>query len=171
MVSAALTPKIRDAPHAHRTRTLRRRTPGQDLADDIEPEAEQQLAHIARLAVHLQACRGHAHVHFGKGATVDSVIASATPFIPAAVGVDIGLRHGCRSYRSHLAISAAATSAALRHSIERSVPVGFTPKGAADAALEWRASRKKPSAANEPKALLPARYARGGNHSRRDLHR
>src|SRR4051794_23567634 len=58
--------------------------------DDIEPEAEQQLRNIARLPFIFKHVAVMPDVHFGKGATVGSVIATRNAIIPAAVGVDIG---------------------------------------------------------------------------------
>ena len=61
--------------------------------------------------------------HLGKGATVGSVIPTDGAIIPAAVGVDIGC--GMRAVRTQLTRSAVAAGdlAALRHSIERGVPL------------------------------------------------
>ncbi len=61
--------------------------------------------------------------HLGKGATVGSVIPTEGAIIPAAVGVDIGC--GMRAVRTQLSRSAvmAGDLAALRHSIERSIPL------------------------------------------------
>src|SRR6478609_12134097 len=61
--------------------------------------------------------------HLGQGATVGSVIPTDGAIIPAAVGVDIGC--GMRAVRTQLTRSAVAAGdlAALRHSIERGVPL------------------------------------------------
>ena len=55
----------------------------------IEPQALQQLRNIARAAVGARR-PVMPDVHFGKGATVGSVIAMRQAVSPAAVGVDIG---------------------------------------------------------------------------------
>jgi tRNA-splicing ligase RtcB len=64
-------------------------------------------------------------VHFGKGATIGSVIATQGAIIPSAVGVDIGC--GMMALKLNLKIDQLGGSEKLRdlrHSIERSVPVG-----------------------------------------------
>lgn len=61
--------------------------------------------------------------HLGKGATVGSVIPSLGAIIPAAVGVDIGC--GMRAVRTQFTVARlrAKDLSALRHSIERAVPL------------------------------------------------
>ena len=55
----------------------------------IEPEAERQLRRVASLPSIHQWVAAMPDVHFGKGATVGSVIATKGALIPAAVGVDM----------------------------------------------------------------------------------
>ena len=57
--------------------------------DDVEPEAREQIRRIASLpwVAHVAVMPD---VHYGKGATVGSVIAMRGAVSPAAVGVDIG---------------------------------------------------------------------------------
>lgn len=64
-------------------------------------------------------------VHYGIGATVGSVIATKQAVMPAAVGVDIGC--GMAAVRTNLTSHdfSGGDAAAIRHSIERGVPVGF----------------------------------------------
>jgi tRNA-splicing ligase RtcB (3'-phosphate/5'-hydroxy nucleic acid ligase) len=58
--------------------------------ETVEPEALKQIANTASMPF------VHKHVavmpdcHYGKGATVGTVIATKGAIIPAAVGVDIG---------------------------------------------------------------------------------
>jgi tRNA-splicing ligase RtcB len=62
--------------------------------------------------------------HAGKGSTVGTVIASQGAIIPAAVGVDIGC--GMCAVKLPFQIELFGDDVSkLRHSIERSVPVGF----------------------------------------------
>ncbi|HEX5755557.1 MAG TPA: RtcB family protein [Arenimonas sp.] len=62
-------------------------------------------------------------VHLGIGATVGSVVPTRGAIIPAAVGVDIGC--GMAAVRTSLHATQLPDSlAALRHEIERAVPVG-----------------------------------------------
>jgi tRNA-splicing ligase RtcB (3'-phosphate/5'-hydroxy nucleic acid ligase) len=92
--------------------------------DDIEDAAFQQLRNIARLPfVHHHGVVAMPDVHYGIGATVGSVIASERAIIPAAVGVDIGC--GMNAVRTSLKASDLPDSlAALRHDIERGIPLG-----------------------------------------------
>ncbi len=63
-------------------------------------------------------------VHFGKGATVGSVIAMKDAVAPAAVGVDIGC--GMAAVKTNLIASDLPDSLALlRHRVEQAIPVGF----------------------------------------------
>src|SRR5436309_12938757 len=57
---------------------------------DIEATALDQLRNIARLPWVFHHVAAMPDVHYGKGATVGSVIAMKGAVSPAAVGVDIG---------------------------------------------------------------------------------
>ena len=91
---------------------------------DIEDSALQQAKNIARLP--FIAGNGVAlmpDVHAGKGATIGSVIATDKAIIPAAVGVDLG----CGMNAVRLSLKAADlpdSLLAIRHQIERDVPLG-----------------------------------------------
>jgi tRNA-splicing ligase RtcB len=91
---------------------------------DIEDEALQQAKNIARLPfIHHNGVALMPDVHAGKGATVGSVIATEKAIIPAAVGVDIGC--GMNAVRLSLKASDLPESlTAIRHQIERDVPLG-----------------------------------------------
>ncbi|WP_260438592.1 RtcB family protein [Burkholderia contaminans] len=90
----------------------------------IEDEALTQAKNLARLP--FIATNGVAlmpDVHAGKGSTVGSVIATEKAIIPAAVGVDIGC--GMNAVRLSLKASDLPESlTAIRHQIERDVPLG-----------------------------------------------
>jgi tRNA-splicing ligase RtcB len=106
--------------------------------DDIEAEAEQQLRNIAGLPFIFKHVAVMPDVHYGKGATVGSVIATRGAVIPAAVGVDIGC--GMAAVRTDLTSAdfGDGDAAAIRHSVERGVPVGFSAhKDPSDGALAW----------------------------------
>lgn len=96
-------------------------------SNDVEPEAIQQLQNTSRLPFVFKHVAAMPDVHFGMGATVGSVIATKGAVCPAAVGVDIG----CGMMAVKLDLSAenkavlTAKLAEIRHSIERSIPVGF----------------------------------------------
>src|SRR2546430_2152938 len=59
--------------------------------------------------------------HYGKGATVGTVLATQGAVIPAAVGVDIGC--GMIAVRTPLKRSDIAAPAAVRAGIERRIPM------------------------------------------------
>jgi tRNA-splicing ligase RtcB len=92
--------------------------------DEIEDAALTQLKNLARLpfiAGNGVACMPD--VHAGIGSTVGTVIATDRAIIPAAVGVDIGC--GMNAVRLSLKASDLPDSLlAIRHQIERDVPLG-----------------------------------------------
>ncbi|PRX43448.1 tRNA-splicing ligase RtcB [Prauserella shujinwangii] len=89
----------------------------------VEEQAMRQLHNVANLPwVHGLAVMPD--VHFGKGATVGSVIAMRDAVSPAAVGVDIGC--GMSAVRTSLTAGDLPDDLGrLRRRIERAVPVGF----------------------------------------------
>ncbi|MGF3055593.1 RtcB family protein [Microbacterium sp. YY-01] len=91
---------------------------------DIETAALQQLRDVSQLPG-LHGLRVMPDVHFGKGATVGSVIAMEQALAPAAVGVDIGC--GVNAVKTSLMLNdlAAADLRQLRSRFEAVVPVGF----------------------------------------------
>ncbi len=91
--------------------------------DTVEPAAMDQLRNVTRLPwVHGLAVMPD--VHYGKGATVGSVIAMRDAVSPAAVGVDIGC--GMTAVKSSLTADALPDDlGALRSALEKAVPVGF----------------------------------------------
>ncbi|MFY1584417.1 RtcB family protein [Micromonospora sp. WMMD734] len=92
----------------------------------IEPQAAQQLRNIGALPW-VQGVAVMPDVHFGKGATVGSVIAMRQAVSPAAVGVDIGC--GMSAVRTSLtAADLPDDLAPLRSAIEAVVPVGFAKR-------------------------------------------
>ncbi|MBN6035182.1 RtcB family protein [Amycolatopsis sp. 195334CR] len=89
----------------------------------VEEQAMRQLHNVANLPwVHGVAVMPD--VHYGKGATVGSVIAMRDAVSPAAVGVDIGC--GMSAVRTSLTASDLPDDLGkLRRRIESAVPVGF----------------------------------------------
>ncbi|MBK1783257.1 RtcB family protein [Prauserella cavernicola] len=89
----------------------------------VEQAALRQLTNVANLPwVHGLAVMPD--VHYGKGATVGSVIAMRDAVSPAAVGVDIGC--GMSAVRTSLtAADLPDDLSGLRRRIESAVPVGF----------------------------------------------
>ncbi len=89
----------------------------------IEDQAVTQLRNVAALPW-TRGLRVMPDVHFGKGATVGSVIAMNQAVAPAAVGVDIGC--GMTAVRTSLRPDQLPDDlGTLRAGIERGVPVGF----------------------------------------------
>src|SRR5215468_11206732 len=91
--------------------------------DEVESQALTQLRNIASLpwVAHVAAMPD---VHFGKGATVGSVIGMRGAVSPAAVGVDIGC--GMGAVRTSLVASDLPESLrGLRDDLEDAIPVGF----------------------------------------------
>jgi tRNA-splicing ligase RtcB len=92
---------------------------------EIEGVALDQLKNIAKLPWVFHHVAAMPDVHFGKGATVGSVIAMKGAVSPAAVGVDIGC--GLGAIRTSLTASALPDNLhGLRRELERVIPVGFS---------------------------------------------
>lgn len=91
--------------------------------EEIEPQALQQLQNVADLPFVFKHVAAMPDVHLGIGATVGSVIATEKAIIPAAVGVDIG----CGMMAVKIPLKAEVIQDKIkdvRHSIERSIPLG-----------------------------------------------
>jgi tRNA-splicing ligase RtcB len=92
--------------------------------NEIEDTAHKQLENIAKLPWVFKHVAVMADCHFGKGATVGSVIAMKNAVSPAAVGVDIGC--GMAALPTSLKASDLPDNLrSLRAQFERDVPVGF----------------------------------------------
>ncbi|MFI1194756.1 RtcB family protein [Micromonospora sp. NPDC020750] len=92
----------------------------------IEEQAARQLRNIGALPW-VEGVAVMPDVHFGKGATVGSVIAMRQAVSPAAVGVDIGC--GMSAVRTSLtAADLPDDLARLRSEIEATIPVGFAKR-------------------------------------------
>src|SRR5438045_8098995 len=93
--------------------------------DEIEGVALEQLKNISSLPWVFHHVAAMPDVHFGKGATVGSVIAMKDAVSPAAVGVDIGC--GLAAVRTSLGANDLPDSLHdLRRELERTSPVGFS---------------------------------------------
>jgi tRNA-splicing ligase RtcB (3'-phosphate/5'-hydroxy nucleic acid ligase) len=94
----------------------------------LEHAAANQLRNVAGLPFIHSHLAVMPDVHFGRGATVGSVIPTKGAIIPAAVGVDIGC--GMMAVQTSLTASHLPDSLApVRSEIERKVPVGNGPGG------------------------------------------
>ena len=94
----------------------------------LEDEARKQLLNVAKLPFIFRHIAVMPDVHWGRGATVGSVIPTKGAIIPAAVGVDIGC--GMVAARTNLEASHLPDGlAGVRSSIEAAVPHGRTDNG------------------------------------------
>jgi tRNA-splicing ligase RtcB len=90
-------------------------------ASDLEGNTIDQINKTAELQV-IDGIAIMPDAHIGKGSTVGSVIATSGAIIPAAVGVDIGCGMAC--LKLPFKIDSFGNLKDLRHSIERSIPLG-----------------------------------------------
>ena len=100
------------------------RVPVKVWTRELEYEALQQLINLSQLPIIPHPIAAMPDVHAGKGATVGSVIPTASAIIPAAVGVDIG----CGMCAVRLTLNARDLPDnlhAIRNAIESAVPTGF----------------------------------------------
>lgn len=144
----------------------------------IEAEALQQLRDVSELPG-LHGLRVMPDVHFGKGATVGSVIAMEQALAPAAVGVDIGC--GVNAVKTNLRLDdlSATDLRILRSRFEAAIPVGFAAHDpqrdsrenlfsqvASDALRHMKRfdHLRAPVADQERRAFLTLGTLGGGNH-------
>ncbi len=89
----------------------------------LDDGARRQLENIARLPFIHSHVAAMPDVHYGRGATIGSVIATRGAIVPAAVGVDIGC--GMMAVRTDLSAERLPDSLTkVRSAIERAVPHG-----------------------------------------------
>ncbi|MCX5747774.1 MAG: RtcB family protein [Proteobacteria bacterium] len=104
----------------------------------LEDAARRQLLNTASLPIVFHHIAVMPDVHFGKGATVGSVVATDGAIIPAAVGVDIGC--GMMAVETSLVASQLPDALhALRDRIEQAVPHGRTDNGGRNDRGAWHA--------------------------------
>src|ERR671910_1766845 len=89
--------------------------------DTIEPEALNQIANTASMPFVFKHVAVMPDCHYGKGATVGTVLATKGAVIPAAVGVDIGC--GMIAVRTPLRRADIAEPGSIRAGIERRIPM------------------------------------------------
>jgi tRNA-splicing ligase RtcB len=136
--------------------------------ETVEPEALRQIENTAALRIIHKHVAVMPDCHYGKGATVGTVIATKGAIIPAAVGVDIGC--GMVAVRTPLSRDAIADPARVRAGIEREIPMSagrnnkkLTPSAEARVRqLESRAT--KDYASIDPSWRLALGTLGGGNH-------
>lgn len=137
--------------------------------ESVEAKAIQQLKNTAAMPFIFKHIAAMPDVHLGIGATVGSVIATKNAIMPAAVGVDIGC--GMMAVQTTLCPALVQDKIKeIRHSIERSVPVGFAQhkEGKADRLTHefWSGIKllKNYDADLEKKARHQMGTLGGGNH-------
>lgn len=130
--------------------------------EDIEDSAMKQLQNIANMPFIFKHVAVMPDVHFGIGATVGSVVATKAHIIPAAVGVDIGC--GMMAMKTNLNHEVVLEKAAeIRHSIERSIPLGHNcNKTVSERVEKWEGWGK--DFTYDEKAKLQLGTLGGGNH-------
>src|SRR4051812_3627156 len=117
--------------------------------ETVEAEALAQIRNTASMGFIFRHVAVMPDCHYGKGATVGTVLATRGAVIPAAVGVDIGC--GMIAVRTPLTRADIAQPAVVRAGIERRIPMSagknnarITPTAAARiATLEALAAESK----------------------------
>ena len=89
--------------------------------DTIEAEAQKQILNTASMPFVFKHVAVMPDCHYGKGATVGTVLPTAGAIVPAAVGVDIGC--GMIAVRTPLTRDDIPDAAAIRAGIERRIPM------------------------------------------------
>src|SRR3954468_6397127 len=89
--------------------------------NSIEPEAQQQILNTASMPFVFKHVAVMPDCHYGKGATIGTVLPTEGAIIPAAVGVDIGC--GMIAVRTPLKRADIKAPAAIRAGIERRIPM------------------------------------------------
>ena len=89
--------------------------------ESIEAEAQQQILNTAEVPCLFHHVAVMPDCHFGKGATVGTVLATQRAVIPAAVGVDIGC--GMIAVRTNIERSQIKDLAEIRAGLERRIPM------------------------------------------------
>lgn len=106
----------------------------------FEDEAKKQLLRVARLPIIHGWVAAMPDVHWGKGATIGSVIPTKSAIIPAAVGVDLGC--GMMAVKTSLTASdLPGNLKSVRLAIEAAVPHGRTNNGGAHDKGGWSSAR------------------------------
>ena len=97
--------------------------------DAIETEAQNQILNTAKMPFVFRHVAVMPDCHYGRGATVGTVLPTKGAIIPAAVGVDIGC--GMIAVRTPLKRSDISNTADVRAGIERRIPMSAGKNNAA----------------------------------------
>jgi len=134
----------------------------------IEPEALTQIENTASMPFIYKHIAVMPDCHYGRGATVGTVLATTGSIIPAAVGVDIGC--GMIAVRTPLTRDDIANTGAMRSGIERRIPMsaGHNNKTISDTAAtrirELESIATRDYSAIDPNWKLQLGTLGGGNH-------
>lgn len=138
-------------------------------APDLDENATQQALRSARSPAVSGDVALMPDAHFGRGATVGSVIPTKSAIIPAAVGVDIG----CGMIAAELDLSASDLPDSLDPLLSRigsSIPAGFSSHDVSTSpAARWMNKHPVPDADRAPdkplhRASMQLGTLGGGNH-------
>ena len=122
----------------------------------IEDEAIAQLQNLAGLPFIHHHVAAMPDVHWGRGATIGSVIATKGAVVPAAVGVDLGC--GMMALQTTIAANDLPDNLdAMRSAIESVVPHGRTDNGGRNDRGAWG---QPPDFVNQLWATFEPRYQR-----------
>jgi len=136
--------------------------------ESIEPEALKQVENTASMPFIFKHVAVMPDCHYGKGATVGTVLATKGAIIPAAVGVDIGC--GMIAVRTPLKREAVQNPEEIRAGIERRIPMsaGKNNRTLSDTAAvrvrELERLAKKDYDTIDPLWKLALGTLGGGNH-------
>ena len=136
--------------------------------DAVEPSARQQIENTASMPFIYKHVAVMPDCHYGKGATVGTVIATKGALIPAAVGVDIGC--GMVAVRTPLTREHIDDPGRVRAGIEREIPMSAgrnnrtLTESAAARVRQLEALATKDYASIDPTWRLALGTLGGGNH-------
>jgi tRNA-splicing ligase RtcB len=136
--------------------------------EDVEAGALQQIANTASMGFVFKHVAVMPDCHYGKGATVGTVLATRGAIIPAAVGVDIGC--GMIAVRTPLGRGDIADPAGIRDAIERRIPMSAgrnnrkISETAAPRVAHLESIAKKDYASVDPLWTVALGTLGGGNH-------
>ena len=136
--------------------------------ETIEPEALTQIRNTASMPFIYKHVAVMPDCHYGKGATVGTVLATKGSIIPAAVGVDIGC--GMIAVKTPLHREDIKDPAAIRAGIERRIPMSAGKNNrtlsdnAARRVKELEGMAQRDYSAIDPNWRLALGTLGGGNH-------
>src|SRR5687767_2661170 len=139
--------------------------------DTIEAEAQKQILDTAKMPFVFHHIAVMPDCHYGRGATVGTVLPTKGAIIPAAVGVDIGCGMIC--VRTPLRRADIANPAAIRAGIERRVPMSAgknngaltpTAAGRVDTLIQLAKDTRATPDQYDKKWKLALGTLGGGNH-------